>query len=65
MQKNNKRTKQMGDDDAGRTKISDVVPEKPLEIISLALDNKGTMYGLGNNGKVYRYVNDNREWVLI
>lgn len=65
MQKNNKRTKQMGEDDAGRTKISDVVPEKPLEIVSLSIDNKGNIFGLGNNGKVYRYVLDNREWVLI
>jgi hypothetical protein len=65
MQKNNKRTSKMGEDDAGRTKISDIVPEKPLEIVSLSIDTKGNVFGLGNNGKVYRYVLDNREWVLL
>jgi len=65
MQKNNKRTSKVASDDARRETVNNIVPEKPLEIISLALDNKGTMYGLGNNGKVYRYVNDNRDWVLV
>jgi hypothetical protein len=65
MQKNNKRTSKMVEDDAGRTKIGDIVPEKPLEIVSLSIDSKGNVFGLGNNGKVYRYVLDNREWVLL
>ena len=65
MQKNNKRTKKMAADDAGREEISDLVPEKPLEIVSLSIDSKGNIFGLGNNGKVYRYSLDNRDWVML
>jgi hypothetical protein len=65
MQKNNKRTSKLVKDDAGAETYNNVVPEKPLEIISLTVDSKGTLYGLGNNGKVYRYIDTTKEWGLI
>jgi hypothetical protein len=48
----------------GREEISDVVPQKPIEIIGLTSDRNGNIIGLGNNGKLYYYTSVGKEWVL-
>lgn len=65
MQKNNGRTKKMASDDARTKEINDLVPEKPLDILSISCDSKGNIYGLGNNGKLYRYSESTRDWVML
>lgn len=45
--------------------LMDLVPQKPLEIIGISVDNKGNVFGLGNNGLLYKYHTDTREWVLV
>ena len=45
--------------------LMDLVPKKPLEVINVCVDHKGNFYGLGNNGLLYKYNIDNREWVLV
>lgn len=65
MQKNTRRAKKLDVDDSGGESLDNIVPQKPLEVVSLATDHKGNIWGLGNNGKVYRYNLDNREWVMV
>ena len=65
MQKNTKRTKKLDVDDERGESLDHVIPKKPLEVIAIACDTKNNVLGLGNNGKVYRYNYDNREWVMV
>lgn len=58
------RTKKMDIHDEGREEISDVVPQKPIEIIGLTSDRNGNIIGLGNNGKLYYYSHMSHNWVL-
>lgn len=58
------RAKKMDTHDQGREEISDVVPQKPIEIIGLTSDRNGNIIGLGNNGKLYYYTSVGKEWVL-
>lgn len=44
--------------------LIEIVPKKELDILSIAMDSKGNLFGLGNNNKIYRYVFDNKEWVM-
>jgi hypothetical protein len=43
----------------------ELVPQKPLEIVGITCDPKGNVVGLGNNGKLYKYNIDNREWIML
>ena len=45
--------------------LMDLVPKKPLEIVGITSDPKGNMIGLGNNGLLYKYHTETREWVLL
>ena len=65
MQKNNKRTSKLVKDDTRAETYSDVVPQEPLAIISISADNKGNIFGLSNNGKLYKYNFDTRDWVML
>jgi hypothetical protein len=60
MARGRKRTTDATDQD-----LMDLVPKKPLEVISICVDSKGNFFGLGNNGLLYKYNVDNREWVMV
>jgi len=64
MPTNRGRTKKLDTHDEGTKEISDVVPQKPIEIISLTSDKNGNIIGLGNNGKLYYYSHMSHNWVL-
>ena len=50
---------------ADNESLMDIVPKETLQIVSITCDNKGNVIGLGNNGKLYKYNTDNREWVML
>lgn len=70
MPKNNQRLKEVvNHDTAGEERKDDrTVTVKgtlqPVTIISLAIGNHGTFYGLGNDGKVYR-LGEQHKWETI
>ena len=64
MPKNTGRNKKMVEDDAGSTEMDNLVPQKPIEIISLTSDRNGNIIGLGNNGKIYYYSHIHADWVM-
>jgi len=51
--------------DADNESLMELVPKETLQIVSITCDNKGSVMGLGNNGKLYKYNSDNREWVML
>jgi hypothetical protein len=51
--------------DADNESLMELVPKETLQIVSITCDNKGNVMGLGNNGKLYKYNSDNREWVML
>lgn len=51
--------------DADEQSLMDLVPQKPLEIVGITVDSKNNFYGLGNNGLLYKYHTESREWVLL
>lgn len=59
------RGKRKTDADNEQSDLMDLVPKKPLDIISITVDSKANFFGLGNNGLLYKYHLDTREWVLI
>lgn len=50
---------------ADNESLMELVPKETLQIVSITCDNKGNVMGLGNNGKLYKYNSDNREWVML
>ena len=52
-------------DHADNESLMELVPQKPLEIVGITCDPKGNVVGLGNNGKLYKYNIDNREWIML
>lgn len=70
MPKNNQRLKEVVIDDTTAAKREDdrIVAAKdtvqPVNIISLAISNHGTFYGLGSDGKVYR-LSEHHIWETI
>jgi hypothetical protein len=70
MPKNNQRLKEVVIDDTTAAKREDdrIVAAKdivqPVNIISLAISNHGTFYGLGSDGKVYR-LGEQHTWETI
>jgi hypothetical protein len=59
------RNKRKTDAEQHNEDLMDLVPQKPLEIVGLTVDHKGNFFGLGNNGMLYKYHTDSREWVLL
>jgi len=51
--------------DSTDEELMDIVPKKPLEIVGITSDPKGNIIGLGNNGLLYKYHTETREWVLL
>ena len=45
--------------------LMELVPQETLKIVSITIDSKGNLYGLGNNGKLYKYNIDNKDWVML
>lgn len=70
MPKNSERLKEVVIDDTTAAKREDdrIVTVKssiqPVTIISLAISNHGTFYGLGGDGKVYR-LSEHHTWETI
>ena len=70
MPKNNQRLKEVvNHDTAGEERKDDRTvtvksPLQPVTIISLAISNHGTFYGLGSDGKVYR-LGEQQIWETI
>ena len=52
-------------DHADNESLMDLVPKEPLQIVGIACDPKGNVVGLGNNGKLYKYNTDMKEWVML
>lgn len=59
------RGKRKVDAEQTQSDLMDLVPKKPLEIVSITVDSKGNFFGLGNNGLLYKYHTETREWVLV
>lgn len=70
MPKNNQRSKEVVNHDTAAEERKDdrtvtvKSPLQPVTIISLAIGNHGTFYGLGNDGKVYR-LGGQQEWEKV
>ena len=45
--------------------LMELVPKEPLQIVGIACDPKGNVVGLGNNGKLYKYNTEMKEWVML
>lgn len=65
--KNRRGSKKLEGDDARSEEIKTerVEVATPVKIISLAISPKGTLLGLGDDGKVYKLTEDNNNWVTI
>ena len=50
---------------ADNESLMELVPKEPLQIVGIACDPKGNVVGLGNNGKLYKYNTDMKEWVML
>ena len=63
--KNRRGSKKLEGDDARSEEIKTerVEATAPVKIISLAISPKGTLLGLGDDGKVYKLTED--KWVTI
>jgi hypothetical protein len=70
MPKNSERLKEVVNHDTAAAKREDdrtvtvKSPLQPVTIISLAISNHGTFYGLGGDGKVYR-LSEHHIWETI
>lgn len=51
--------------DANEESLMEIVPKEPLQIVSIACDPKSNVIGLGNNGKLYKYNTEAKEWVML
>ena len=65
--KNRRGSKKLEGDDARSEEIKTerVEVTTPVSIISIAISPKGTLFGLGDDGKVYKLTEDNNNWVTI
>lgn len=65
--KNRRGSKKLEGDDARSEEIKTerVEVATPVKIISIAISPKGTLLGLGDDGKVYKLTEDNNKWVTI
>lgn len=65
--KNRRRSKKLEGDDARSEEIQTegVKVTTPVRIISIAISPKGTLFGLGDDGSVYKLTEDNNNWVTI
>ncbi len=61
--KNRRGSKKLEGDDARSEEIKTERAEATVKIISLAISPKGTLLGLGDDGKVYKLTED--KWVTI
>ena len=61
--KNRRGSKKLEGDDARSEEIKTERVEATVKIISLAISPKGTLLGLGDDGKVYKLTED--KWVTI
>lgn len=52
-------------DAAEQQRLMDIVPKETLQIVGIACDPKGNVVGLGNNGKLYKYNTEMKEWVML
>ena len=50
---------------ADNESLMELVPKEPLQIVGIACDPKGNVVGLGNNGKLYKYNTEMKEWVML
>ena len=58
-------SKRKSDAEQHQEDLMDLVPKEPLQIVGIACDPKGNVVGLGNNGKLYKYNTDMKEWVMV
>lgn len=67
MPTNRRRSKKLEEDDAGSEEIKTdrAKDEKIVKIVSIAINPKGFLFGLGDDGKVYKLTEDNNNWVTI
>lgn len=65
--KNRRGSKKLEGDDARSEEIKTerVEVATTVKIISIAISPKGTLLGLGDDGKVYKLTEDNNKWVTI
>jgi hypothetical protein len=65
--KNRRGSKKLEYDDtrSEEIKTEGVKVTTPVQIISIAINPKGFLFGLGNDGKVYKLTEDNNNWVTI
>ena len=67
MPTNRRRSKKLEHDDTRSEEIKTerVEARAPVKIISIAISPKGTLFGLGDDGSIYKLTEDNNNWVTI